>query len=159
MYVPWVSQAFSLSLHQEERKRDSNLVPNTSLLAPGLGRRPMERSWERGWCDSERGWWRHFKTWGNWKRTKVCQAGRYVSVTTEIIRSERNWRWFVFYCAGKAEILNYLFTYKLSFFFQNCTSMKQNFFSCFYSSIFREYDSARGNLRHELQMLFSLLLV
>ena len=23
-YVPWVSQAFSLSLHQEERKRDFN---------------------------------------------------------------------------------------------------------------------------------------
>ena len=68
-------------------------------------------------------------------------------------------RFFFPYSAGKAEILNHPFTYKLSFFFQNCTSMKQNFFSCFYSSIFREYDSARGNLRHELQMLFSLLLV
>ena len=45
-YVPSVSQAFSLSLPQKERKRDSNLVPRTSPFAPGLGR-------ERGWRDSE----------------------------------------------------------------------------------------------------------
>ena len=62
-YVPWISQAFSLSLHQEESSIDSNFS-----LSSWAWTEARERSWERGWRDMRQ------------LKTGKCLSGRKIYV-------------------------------------------------------------------------------